>query len=179
MNPNCTTPWMQGYFGETNYDDTNPCTLSQSRKMQRDMYQFLLDHFISNNVCPSKIILLILRINRQRKNLNFFRQTAPCHRVTYKRNPQYYDIYSGLIHVANIDINDEKKVVYLFVENTDVEVSRQVPVMTFWGFVSSCGGSMGLFLGFSFLSTLFDLYSWMEKRSAQTVSNTGPLASEK
>ncbi len=37
--------------------------------------------------------------------------------------------------------------------------------MTFWGFISSCGGSLGLFLGFSFMSVFADFCVWLEKFS--------------
>ena len=42
----------------------------------------------------------------------------------------------------------------LMLANTEVEVEEEHYIYDFTSFVSECGGSLGLFLGFSFLMTL-------------------------
>ena len=39
--------------------------------------------------------------------------------------------------------------IYMFLKS-DVRVEELIPTLTFWGLISACGGSLGLFLGFSF-----------------------------
>ena len=48
---------------------------------------------------------------------------------------------------------------YIFYDSTNVTYYQQIPILSFWGFLSSAGGSLGLFLGFScysFLSTFVE-----------------------
>ena len=42
----------------------------------------------------------------------------------------------------------------ILLANTEVEVEEEHYIYDFTSFVSECGGSLGLFLGFSFLMTL-------------------------
>ena len=43
----------------------------------------------------------------------------------------------------------------IFYEDTDVQINEEIPVMSLWVFISSCGGTLGLFLGFSCHSAIF------------------------
>ena len=45
---------------------------------------------------------------------------------------------------------------------TDVTTYTEARLIDFSGFVSAVGGNLGLFLGFSFLGMLFDLYDYIE-----------------
>ena len=47
----------------------------------------------------------------------------------------------------------------------DVEVSDKVKILDGCSFISSVGGNLGLFLGFSFLDTLFVIYQWISNKS--------------
>ena len=53
--------------------------------------------------------------------------------------------------------------VWLFYDSRDVVKYQQIPILSFWGFVSSVGGSLGLFLGFSFYSIIFPLIDNIKK----------------
>ena len=46
---------------------------------------------------------------------------------------------------------------------TDVNLSEEVKLSNFPDFLSSVGGNLGLFLGFSFLTLLRDMAEWAKK----------------
>ena len=47
----------------------------------------------------------------------------------------------------------------------DMVVTQNVKILDGSSFVSSVGGNLGLFIGFSFLDSLFVLYKWLCIRS--------------
>ena len=47
--------------------------------------------------------------------------------------------------------------------STEVEVSEKIEMMNVNSFISSVGGNLGLFIGFSFLSTLFIIHDVIGK----------------
>ena len=54
--------------------------------------------------------------------------------------------------------------VYIYYTTANVITYSSDLMIDFPGFISSTGGNMGLFLGFSFMGMLFSLYEWMEAR---------------
>ena len=46
---------------------------------------------------------------------------------------------------------------------------EEIPILSSWGFLSSCGGTLGLFLGFSFYGTIVSIID-MIKESGYTKS---------
>ena len=46
----------------------------------------------------------------------------------------------------------------------EVKVSQQVRILDTSSFISSVGGNLGLFIGFSFLDTFFAIYKWFSIR---------------
>ena len=46
---------------------------------------------------------------------------------------------------------------------TDVDLSEEITLNQFSDFISSVGGNLGLFIGFSFLSALLTLVEWFRK----------------
>ena len=54
--------------------------------------------------------------------------------------------------------------VNIFYEKEEVLEIEDIPILSFWGFVSSCGGSLGLFLGFSCYGTISSLIDNTKER---------------
>ena len=46
---------------------------------------------------------------------------------------------------------------------TDIDLSEEITLNQFSDFISSVGGNLGLFVGFSFLSALLTLVEWFRK----------------
>ena len=81
----------------------------------------------------------------------------PCQLITYDIGTQSYDSHSGMSLLRDPNTNRSTRELYIYYQTTTVVVSKEILVMGFWDFVSACGGSMGLFLGFSFFSCGSDL----------------------
>ena len=64
-----------------------------------------------------------------------------------------------------------QQLLYVYYETQDVSYYQQIPVLSFWGFLSSAGGSIGLFLGFSCYSTLFTFTDFIKAKFQSTVVN--------
>ena len=60
--------------------------------------------------------------------------------------------------------NLQWRTVYIYYTTADVITYSSDLMIDFPGFISSTGGNLGLFLGFSFMGMLFSLYEWMEAR---------------
>ena len=58
----------------------------------------------------------------------------------------------------------QSRYVYLYYTTADEITYSSDLMIDFPGFISSTGGNLGLFLGFSFMGMLFSLYEWMEAR---------------
>ena len=56
------------------------------------------------------------------------------------------------------------RTVHIYYTTADVITYSSDLMIDFPGFISSTGGNLGLFLGFSFMGMLFSLYEWMEAR---------------
>ena len=58
----------------------------------------------------------------------------------------------------------QSRYVYLYYTTADEITYSSELMIDFPGLISSTGGNLGLFLGFSFMGMLFSLYEWMEAR---------------
>jgi hypothetical protein len=51
---------------------------------------------------------------------------------------------------------------YFFYQTNKIYVSREILVMGFYDLISAWGGTMGLFLGFSFLTSVYSILDTVE-----------------
>ena len=58
------------------------------------------------------------------------------------------------------DTMDNRTFLFFNYPSMDVEVSQKVKILNASSFISAVGGNLGLFIGFSFLDTLFAAYKW-------------------
>ena len=96
--------------------------------------------------------------------LHFFYFPAPCKTTTYdagilkfKQNP--YGVWHNESKTNRTSFN---RTVAMYYTTSDVTTYTEARLIDFSGFVSAVGGNLGLFLGFSFLGMLFDLYEYIE-----------------
>ena len=84
----------------------------------------------------------------------------------------YQDGLSYYFSKSEIELQDFKgqQFVYAYYVNTDVSYYQEIPVLSFWGFLSSAGGSIGLFLGFSCYSSLFTFTDFIKAKFQSTVA---------
>ena len=54
--------------------------------------------------------------------------------------------------------------IYLYYTTADETTLSSEVMIDFPGFISATGGNLGLFLGFSFMGMIFELYDWIEAR---------------
>ena len=57
---------------------------------------------------------------------------------------------------------DDEQWLIIFYDSTDVIHYQRIPILSIWSFVSSAGGSLGLFLGFSGYSVLSYFIDYMK-----------------
>ena len=63
-----------------------------------------------------------------------------------------------------------QQIFFAYYVNTEVSYYQQIPILSFWGFISSAGGSIGLFLGFSCYSTLFSFTDFIKAKFQSTAA---------
>ena len=68
------------------------------------------------------------------------------------------------VTLSDADANEDTNVIRISYSSTDTTVSKQETLLNFNSFVSSVGGSLGLFVGFSVLSTLQMIYNSLAQR---------------
>ena len=73
----------------------------------------------------------------------------------------------NLFNMANMtfDAKDNHTNLFINYPSMDIEVSQKVKILDASSFISSVGGNLGLFIGFSFLDTFFAVYKWFCTRS--------------
>ena len=66
---------------------------------------------------------------------------------------------------VNVTVPDNMKTYSVMISflKTEVDVSEEIKLNTFSGFISSVGGNLGLFTGFSFLTALLVFIEWLSK----------------
>ena len=77
-----------------------------------------------------------------------------------------YSLESGvsLFKAGAVEEVKGNQLIFIYYEVTDVKEIEEIPILSVWGFISSCGGTLGLFLGFSCHSAIFYLLLNVEKR---------------
>ena len=58
----------------------------------------------------------------------------------------------------------QERFIYLYYTTADETRISSELLIDFVGFISAIGGNLGLFLGFSFMGMIFELYDWIEAR---------------
>ena len=66
---------------------------------------------------------------------------------------------------VNVTVPDDMKTYSVMISflKTEVDTSEEISLNTFPDFISSVGGNLGLFTGFSFLTALFVFVEWLHK----------------
>ena len=90
------------------------------------------------------------RADPSRSNISFI--LVPCQLVVYKSGVQEYEENSG----ASVMHEPGSRQIYFYYGTTDTVVMKQIPVISGNDMIGALGGSLGLFLGFSFCGTVFD-----------------------
>ena len=65
------------------------------------------------------------------------------------------------------DSTQQGKMLATFYVNSFVSFTEEVAMMNFNGFVSAFGGNLGLFLGFSCLSSIFAIAKFLQEKKHQ------------
>ena len=58
----------------------------------------------------------------------------------------------------------QQRFIYLYYTTADETRISSELLIDFAGFISAIGGNLGLFLGFSFMGMIFELYDWIEAK---------------
>ena len=58
----------------------------------------------------------------------------------------------------------QRRYIYLYYTTADETTLSSEVLIDFAGFISAIGGNLGLFLGFSFMGMIFELYDWIEAK---------------
>ena len=116
--------------------------------------------------------------HNQHNKFALFIFPAPCKTTTYdagilkfQQNP--YGVWHNKSKTNSTSFN---RTVAMYYTTSDVTTFTEARLIDFSGFVSAVGGNLGLFLGFSFLTMLFDLYDYIENSLS---SKSNPATSTK
>ena len=85
--------------------------------------------------------------------------------IITKHMAEYYKTWYQLETPENITVYTAM----VGFSTTDVNLSEEVKLSNFPDFVSSVGGNLGLFLGFSFLTLLRDMADWAKQISIKSL----------
>ena len=84
----------------------------------------------------------------------------PFRKVTYDGWTQVFDKWSlPRMNAPNWPL----RTIAIYYPSTNVDVSTSSKLISFSSFVSSIGGNLGLFVGFSFISTILFIFKVIEK----------------
>ena len=84
--------------------------------------------------------------------------------VTYDRYSQMgQNILQTWFDISNITQKTTEGSSNLFInyQSMEMKVSQKVRILNEASFISSVGGNLGLFIGFSFLDSLFVIFQWV------------------
>ena len=87
-----------------------------------------------------------------------------CNEEIYEVITHEYSLESGVSLFSSVEAIKGYQLIFIYYEVTDVKEIEEIPILSIWGFISSCGGTLGLFLGFSCHSAIFYLLLNIEKR---------------
>ena len=91
-----------------------------------------------------------------------FRFSESCKKANYEISLDKVSLYDGASLVSGgkyflLEEMRHHQFVNIYYDKNEVLEIEDIPILSFWGFVSSCGGSLGLFLGFSCYGTISSL----------------------
>ena len=86
---------------------------------------------------------------------------AFCKKATYNVGIQSFDRQS-FINIENKD-KDDQRAILIYYSTTTIKVSTTSKLISLSSFISSIGGNLGLFVGFSFLSVFFLIYKFLSR----------------
>ncbi len=162
---NCTVAWIQNLLRNDKDFFEMPCSKSDEKShwwLLKELWIIAYRGELGN--CSSKHVLF-LKISTQQNIFSLLTCLEQCQHVSYKVAMKETDMYSGKNLLTG---KDEAKLIFFYYIDTSVVVSKEVQLMTFNGFVSAFGGSLGLFLGFSCLSTLQDFVNLIKTKLKYT-----------
>ena len=70
--------------------------------------------------------------------------------------------YKSLVNVTTPPNITTRSVMIMYYK-TDIDFSEEIQLNNVFDFISSVGGNLGLFIGFSFLSMLLTMAEWSQK----------------
>lgn len=76
---------------------------------------------------------------------------------------QVEDISENLNQSTKAKFSDPRYI-YLYYTTADETTLSSEVMIDFAGFISATGGNLGLFLGFSFMGMIFELFDWIEAK---------------
>ena len=103
---------------------------------------------------------------------SFFEFVEPCEISTYRIETAEYSTDSLIsVHMnkafkSTVGVKVPKTKSYsamISFPKTDVDINQEVTLNNISDFISSVGGNLGLFTGFSFLSILLEMAGWYRK----------------
>ena len=72
-----------------------------------------------------------------------------CSAIRYQSRLRFYKPIDGLLYYENLKDIVGHQVIYIYFYKDEATVEDYIPTLSTWGLISACGGSLGLFLGFS------------------------------
>ena len=124
----CKTPWL---FESLIEPSMKECNESEYDQVYKALYDVFSNNLLGLNNCPDI-----------------------CNEVKYKSKARFHAKLSGVEFYDDISEFDGASIVYFFYGKDEATVLQYIPTLSTWGFISSCGGSLGLFLGFSFYNII-------------------------
>ena len=82
-----------------------------------------------------------------------------CKERKYEISVDRSSLYDGASVNGYFTLEEMKnhQFINIYYVNNEVMEIEEIPILSLWGFISSCGGSLGLFLGFSCYGTISSL----------------------
>ena len=102
--------------------------------------------------------VLILSHNSSIRNIQFL---GFCKKATYNVGIQSFDRKS-FINIENND-KDNSRAILIYYSTAAIKVSTTSSLISLSSFISSIGGNLGLFVGFSFLSVFLLIYKFISR----------------
>ena len=146
--PNCDLPWVRDMLGQQNYTgDKKPCSLKEANRMNEEYQHFIIAAArFDLPECP-----------------------VPCQRVRFELQVEKYDRFNNIPFQQGYSVDPDtgeksiKKGIYVFYGTSDTAINSQTLIVSLSQFISSIGGGLGLFLGFSCINLLFYLIDKCQK----------------
>jgi hypothetical protein len=91
---------------------------------------------------------------------------VPCNRTTYKLRVEQVNYRSCSVSPSGNDENKLLRGIYVYYSTLDVTTYVNAKMMSFNTFISTVGGNLGLFVGFSCSSVFFGIIDWVAKRAS-------------